>query len=94
LILQFTIVNAFLVGDPTVDEGMVAKMSSTFPHHTSIDIGFRAVALTSDGSIPGMDGWRWIHTPGHTEGHISLFRESDRILIAGDAFTTTKQESL
>lgn len=81
------------LGDPTVDEGLVAKMSPTFPH-TSIDISFRAVALPSDGSIPGMPGWKWIHTPGHTEGHISLFREKDRVLLAADAFTTTKQESL
>ena len=41
-----------------------------------------------------MPGWRWIHTPGHAPGHVSLFRESDRILIAGDAVTTTKQESV
>ena len=81
------------VGDPTVGGGMVAEMSPTFPH-TSIDIGYRAVALPADGSIPSMPEWRWIHTPGHTEGHISLFRESDRVLIAGDAFSTTKQESL
>src|SRR5690606_17232966 len=32
-------------------------------------------------------------TPGHAPGHISLFRESDRVLIAGDAFVTTKAES-
>ena len=81
------------VADPTVDEGMVAKMSPTFPH-TSIDIGFRAVALPADGSVPGMIDWKWIHTPGHSEGHISLFREKDHVLIAGDAFSTTKQESL
>jgi glyoxylase-like metal-dependent hydrolase (beta-lactamase superfamily II) len=81
------------LADPTVDEGMVAKMSQTFPH-TSIDIGFRAAALPNDGSIPGMPGWRWVHTPGHTEGHVSLFREKDRVLIVGDAFCTTKQESL
>lgn len=80
-------------GDSDVDEGLVAKMSPTFPH-TSIDIGFHAVPLPSDGSVPGMPGWRWIHTPGHTEGHISLFREEGRILIAGDAFSTVKQESL
>lgn len=80
-------------GDPTVDEGMVAKMSPTFPH-TSIDIGSRVVALPADGSIPGMPEWKWVHTPGHTEGHISLFREKDRLLIAGDAFCTVKQESL
>jgi len=40
-----------------------------------------------------MPGWRWVHTPGHTAGHVSLFRESDRTLIAGDAFVTVKQES-
>lgn len=81
------------LADPTVDEGMVAKMSPSFPHRR-IDISFRAVELPSDGSVPGMPGWRWIHTPGHTEGHVSLFREKDRVLIVGDAFTTTKQESL
>lgn len=81
------------VPDPTVDMGLVAKMSPAFPHK-SIDIGSRAVALPDDGSVPGMPGWRWIHTPGHTEGHISLFREKDRVLIAGDALSTVKQESL
>lgn len=81
------------VGDPTVDEGLVAKMSPAFPHK-SIDLGNRIVALPSDGSIPDMPEWEWIHTPGHTEGHISLFRESDRTLIVGDAITSTKQESL
>ena len=29
--------------------------------------------------------WRWLWTPGHTAGHISLLRESDGTLIAGDA---------
>jgi len=79
--------------DSTVDEGLVAKMSPSFPH-ASIDVGFRATALPNDGSVPGMPGWKWIHTPGHTEGHISLFREKDRVLIVADAFSTTKQESL
>ena len=41
-----------------------------------------------------MDGWRWVHTPGHTAGHVSLFRDADRALIAGDAVVTTKQESM
>lgn len=81
------------VADPTVDEGLVAKLSPTFPH-TSIDVGDRAAALPSDGSIPGVPGWRWVHTPGHTEGHVALFRERDGVVIAGDAFSTVKQESL
>ncbi len=80
-------------GDPSVDEGIVAKMSPTFPH-TSINISSHVSALPDDGSIPGMPDWKWIHTPGHTDGHVSLFREKDRILIVGDAFSTTKQESL
>lgn len=80
-------------GDPSVDEGLVAKMSPRFPNR-SIDLGHYAVALPKDGSVPGMPGWKWIHTPGHTEGHVSFFRESDKTLIVGDAFTTTKQESL
>jgi glyoxylase-like metal-dependent hydrolase (beta-lactamase superfamily II) len=32
-------------------------------------------------------------TPGHSPGHISLFREMDRTLLAGDAIVTTQQES-
>lgn len=80
-------------GDPAVDEGLVAKLSPYFPHK-SINLGHRVIALPIDGSVPGMEGWRWIHTPGHTEGHICLFCEDDRVLIPGDAFTATKQESL
>jgi glyoxylase-like metal-dependent hydrolase (beta-lactamase superfamily II) len=41
-----------------------------------------------------MTGWRWIHTPGHAPGHVSFFRESDRALIAGDAFVTCRQDVL
>jgi glyoxylase-like metal-dependent hydrolase (beta-lactamase superfamily II) len=40
-----------------------------------------------------MPGWRWLHTPGHADGHVSLWRESDRAIIAGDAFITTRMES-
>lgn len=50
--------------------------------------------LPADGSVPEMPGWKWIHTPGHSPGHVSLYRESDRMLIAGDAFITVKQDSL
>jgi len=81
------------LADPTVDEGLIAKMSPLFPH-TSIDIGFRVSPLPSDGSIPGMPEWKWIHTPGHTPGHVSLFCKHCGILLAGDAFSTVKQESL
>jgi glyoxylase-like metal-dependent hydrolase (beta-lactamase superfamily II) len=35
-----------------------------------------------------------MHSPGHAPGHISLFRGDDNLLLPGDAFCTTKQESL
>jgi glyoxylase-like metal-dependent hydrolase (beta-lactamase superfamily II) len=68
-------------------------MSPLFPNH-GIDLGEKVQTLQEGGSIPGLEGWKWLHTPGHAPGHIALFRESDRALIAGDAFVTVKQESL
>ncbi|HEX7180460.1 MAG TPA: MBL fold metallo-hydrolase [Thermoanaerobaculia bacterium] len=80
--------------DPTVGGGAIAVLGSrTFPRH-GINLGPRVRPLPADGSVPGMPGWLWIHTPGHTAGHVSLFREEDRLLIAGDAFVTTRQESV
>lgn len=79
--------------DPTVEGGIVAKMSWEFPNK-AIDISSHLRELPADGSIPPMPGWRWIHTPGHSQGHVSLFREEGRVLLAGDAFVTVKQDSL
>jgi len=78
--------------DPSVGGGMMARLSPLFPRGP-IDVGDRLRALLEDGSVPHMPGWRWMHTPGHAPGHVSLWRESDRSLIAGDAFITTAQES-
>ncbi|WP_277678061.1 MBL fold metallo-hydrolase [Gracilibacillus dipsosauri] len=79
--------------DPTVEGGMVAKMSPFFPNE-AINLGKNVMPLPTDGSIPSMPEFKWIHTPGHSPGHVSFFRESDRVLIAGDAFITVKQENL
>lgn len=79
--------------NPTVGKGVMALMSFTYPNK-AIDLGSRMQLLPEDESVPHMPGWRWVHTPGHTPGHISLFRESDRCMIVGDAFVTVKQESL
>jgi glyoxylase-like metal-dependent hydrolase (beta-lactamase superfamily II) len=78
--------------DPSVGGGMMARMASLYPRRP-IDLGARVRELPADGSIPVLPGWRWVHTPGHTAGHVSLFRDLDRTLIVGDAFCTTKQES-
>ncbi|SER64913.1 Glyoxylase, beta-lactamase superfamily II [Gracilibacillus ureilyticus] len=79
--------------DSTVEGGMVAKMSKMFPNEP-INLGNNVEMLPADGSIPHMPGFKWIHTPGHTPGHVSLFREMDGALIVGDAFVTVKQDEL
>ncbi|MFC7439733.1 MBL fold metallo-hydrolase [Laceyella putida] len=80
-------------GDPQVAGGMVSDLSPWFPNH-GIRLQGQVKALPTDGSVPHFPEWRVIHTPGHTPGHISLFRKRDRSLIVGDAFVTVKQESL
>ncbi len=77
--------------DPTVG-GALGLMSRAFPH-SGIDLRDRVRALSENGSVPGAPEWRWIFTPGHTAGHVSLFRERDRALIAGDALATVNQDS-
>jgi glyoxylase-like metal-dependent hydrolase (beta-lactamase superfamily II) len=77
--------------DPTIGGAM--GLLSRFMPRRRVDLNGRLRALPADGSVPEMPGWRWIHTPGHTPGHVSLFRESDRVLICGDALTTVNQDS-
>ena len=84
--------SAYPPPDPTVGGGALAALSRFYPRGP-YNFGDRIQPLPADGSVPGMPGWRWIHTPGHAPGHVSFFRDSDRTLIAGDAFVTTKQES-
>jgi glyoxylase-like metal-dependent hydrolase (beta-lactamase superfamily II) len=78
--------------DPTVGGGMMTAMSFLYPKGP-IDVLAYVSKLPDDNTIPGFPEWKYIHTPGHTPGHISLFREKDKVLIAGDAFVTTKAES-
>jgi glyoxylase-like metal-dependent hydrolase (beta-lactamase superfamily II) len=85
--------SAYPPPDPTVGGGLMARLAGLYPRQP-INLGKRVHALGMDGVVPGLPGWRWIHTPGHSPGHVSLFRFSDRVLIAGDAFVTVKQESL
>ncbi|MEH6991330.1 MBL fold metallo-hydrolase [Neobacillus drentensis] len=91
------IVNLTLVGNENefvlVDAGM-PKSADEISEMIAELFGEQVKAFPQDGSIPHMQGWKWIHIPGHTSGHVSLFREADRALIAGDAFVTVKQESL
>ncbi|MDB5253739.1 MAG: fold metallo-hydrolase [Flaviaesturariibacter sp.] len=83
---------AYPPADPAVGGGLLSLLSFTFPN-APIDVSDHLQELPENGMVPELSDWRWIHTPGHTPGHISLFRDGDGVLIAGDAFTTTMQES-
>jgi glyoxylase-like metal-dependent hydrolase (beta-lactamase superfamily II) len=78
--------------DPSVGGGLMAAMSRFYPRGP-IDVSQWLRTLPEDGAVPGMPGWRWIHTPGHTPGHVALWRASDKTIVSGDAFITTRQES-
>jgi glyoxylase-like metal-dependent hydrolase (beta-lactamase superfamily II) len=78
--------------DPSVGGGLMSTLSRFYPRGP-IDVSRWLAELPEDGRVPAMPGWQWIHTPGHTRGHVSLWRASDRTLIVGDAFVTTGQES-
>ncbi|MEX2594649.1 MAG: MBL fold metallo-hydrolase [Anditalea sp.] len=79
--------------DPSVEGGLLAKISFIYPTHP-IDIKSNLYPLPTDHSVPHMPGWVWIPSAGHSPGHASFYRGDDRILISGDAFITVRQDSL
>ncbi len=78
--------------DWAVGGGVIPWAAQLFPCGP-IDVSCWLEVLPADGGVPGTPGWRWLHTPGHATGHVSFWRESDRAIIAGDAFITTPMES-
>ncbi len=85
-------VSSYPPPDPTVGGGLMTDLSFLYPKGP-INIEDRVIAFPQEGRVPGLSEWKYIHTPGHSPGHVSLFRESDKVLISGDALVTTKQES-
>lgn len=79
--------------DATVEGGLLAKISMIYPNE-AINISEAVYPLPEDHSVPYLPGWQWIHTPGHSPGHVSFFRPGDKTLVAGDAFVTVRQDSL
>jgi glyoxylase-like metal-dependent hydrolase (beta-lactamase superfamily II) len=77
--------------DPTVGGGMMAALSRFYPRGP-VNVG-RWLRSLPVGRVPTMPGWEWIHTPGHTPGHVSFWNPQTKTLIVGDAFITTNQES-
>ena len=78
--------------DASVNGGLMAKMAWMYPKKP-INIEHRLHILPPDGSVPFLSDWQYIYTPGHAPGHVSFFRQKDKVLIAGDAIVTTVQES-
>lgn len=79
--------------DPTVEGGMVAKLSGAFPYE-AIDLSPLIHSLGTTQRLEAFPEWQWIHTPGHSPGQIALYREKDGTLLSADAIITVKQDSL
>src|SRR5260370_6103089 len=87
----------FLIGrspypppDPTVG-GALAFLSRFFPR-LSRNLGARLRELRTP-KVPGAPNWGWFFTAGPAPGHVSFFRDSDRVLLAGDALSTVTIDS-
>jgi glyoxylase-like metal-dependent hydrolase (beta-lactamase superfamily II) len=73
-------------GDVPAMEGREAM----WPHNWIIRLGMRfwsgracpVARVLRDGDT--VAGFRVVHTPGHTPGHVVYFRDADRVAIAGD----------
>ena len=85
--------SAYPPPDPTAGGGAMSFFSFLYPKK-AIDLGEHVQTVPKDGTLPFSDDWVYIHTPGHSPGHISLYRPQDKVLIVGDAFVTIKSESL
>lgn len=81
---------------PNVRAGGMTMMTllSPFLPRGPVDLGRSLREFDQPGGpIDELPGWQILHTPGHTPGHVSVFRAEDRVLLPGDAFCTTKPES-
>jgi glyoxylase-like metal-dependent hydrolase (beta-lactamase superfamily II) len=67
------------------------KFESTFVHPSKPNV----TRLISDGeTLPIGGGLTVIHTPGHTPGHVSLYHQASKTLIASDALVIHNGELL
>jgi len=76
--------------DPTIG-GAFAFLSRFMPFRTR-HLGAWVRELPTR-ELPGLPDWKWFATPGHSPGHVSYFRSTDRVLLAGDAFATMNMDS-
>jgi glyoxylase-like metal-dependent hydrolase (beta-lactamase superfamily II) len=84
--------SAYPPPDPTVGGGLMSLLSFLYPKKP-INLGSHIQSFPANGSVPFLPEWETILVPGHAPGQVAFFRKSDHVLIAGDAFVTTRQES-
>ncbi|EME64115.1 Zn-dependent oxidoreductase [Rhodococcus ruber BKS 20-38] len=83
-----------------LDRWLVAPLMRLLPRRTRArieqagDITDVVRPLEPGGGVPGLPDWQWVHTPGHTPGHVAYLRRSDGVLITGDAAATVDLNSV
>ncbi|MGM0712117.1 MBL fold metallo-hydrolase [Brevibacillus parabrevis] len=55
------------------------KLMTTFSEPSQIDL-----KLKHGQPVPHLPEWQVLYTPGHSQSHLSLYRERDRTMIGGD----------
>lgn len=79
-----------------LDRWVLRPLLRVLPEGTMPTTDLTAVVRPLDpaAGVPGLPDWTCVHTPGHTPGHVALFRGSDGVLLTGDALLTTDLNSL
>lgn len=69
-----------------VPDALAAQLmaATDFIHRQYVDFRPDLLLHGERGELPGGGGWEWIHTPGHSPGHVTVYHPARRILIAGD----------
>jgi glyoxylase-like metal-dependent hydrolase (beta-lactamase superfamily II) len=68
-------VQAYPEPDTSVEGGMLAKISSYYPNEP-VNIHEGLQSLPPDGTIPFLEGWQWVHVPGHTPDRWHFFAKA------------------
>lgn len=74
-----------------LDPSLIRQRQKSHPINTLMDKIFTGPAHPVDRTIAEGDvvgGFTVLETPGHSVGHVCFWRESDRVLIAGDVLNT------
>ena len=77
--------------DPTV--GGALAFLSRFSPWPMFNLTGLLENVPQNGEIPELPDWKILATPGHTPGHLALWNERERVLLAGDALCTLDADS-